>query len=291
MQDLEIDVASGLGLLPASVASALRGYQAWVFRSHDFVSTISARMAERIGPCGREGSTAEVLPNWVDTEAIRPLAHSRLRHELGYTDDEVVVLYSGNLGEKQGLGTLLEAAERLKADERLRFVVCGDGAGRARVEDAVRSRRLSNTRLLPLQPADRLNDLLNMGDIQVLTQRRGTDGSVMPSKLGGMMASGRPVVASVDGDGSVAEVLERSGGGVAVEASDAEALARALVSLADDPEGRSRTGVLGRRYVVENWSREAVLARFHARALQLCRDAPGRVSSGERRTVGCTRPG
>ena len=104
VQDLEIDVASGLGLLPPSVVAALRGYQAWVFRSHDFVSTISARMAERIGPCGSAGSTAEVLPNWVDTEAIRPLAHSRLRHELGYTDERGRGPVLGEPGGEAGPG-------------------------------------------------------------------------------------------------------------------------------------------------------------------------------------------
>ena len=181
------------------------------------------------------GLPAEVLPNWVDIEMIRPISHSRLRHELGYTGQEIVVLYSGNLGEKQGLETLLEAAHRLRTDERLRFVVCGEGAGRSRLEIEIRDRKLLNTRLLPLQPLDRLNDLLNMGDIQVLTQRSGTDVSVMPSKLGGMMASGRPVIASVDPHGGVAEVLDLSGGGVSVEASDAEALARVLQSFAGDP--------------------------------------------------------
>ena len=68
VQDLEIDAASGLGLLPTQVGEALRSYQSWVFRRHEFVSTISTRMAERIGPCGSSGSLAAVLPNWVDTE-------------------------------------------------------------------------------------------------------------------------------------------------------------------------------------------------------------------------------
>ena len=269
VQDLEIDLADGLGLLPASVGAALRRYQAWAFRHQDMVSTISETMAQRIGPCGSTGSRAEVLPNWVDIKAVRPMAESRLRHELGYSARDVVVLYSGNLGEKQGLETLLEAAHRLKADGRLRFVVCGDGARRSRIETEIRDLGLSNVRLLPLQPADRLNDLLNMGDIQILTQRTGTDGSVMPSKLGGMMASGRPVIASVDRDGSVASLLKSSGGGVAVDASDADAFARELRSLADDPSVRSRLGASGREYVVRNWSRDAVLARFYDCALGL----------------------
>ena len=275
VQDLEVDIASRLGLLPASVGAALRSWERRLFRLHDVVSTISPRMAERIGPCGSTGATPEVLPNWVDTQAIAPQLSSRLRDELGYTAEDVVTLYSGNLGEKQGLETLLEAAQQLRADERLKFLICGDGAGRTRVEAWVRARRLTNVRHLPLQPAERLGDLLNAGDIQVLTQRADTEGSVMPSKLGGMLASGRPVAAAVDSAGSVAEVLGESGGGIAVEAQDAGALAQVLRSLADDPGRRSKTGALGREYVVRNWSRDAVLAQFYDRALQLCRATAG----------------
>jgi len=176
-----------------------------LLRRLDRVSAISDRMVERLAAKGVRPERCILFPNWVDTKAVFPLeTPSPYRAELGIAEDQLVALYSGNMGEKQGLEMLLDVARRLSSEPRIRFVFCGEGAARQRLFDA--GRHLPNVHWLPLQPAERLNDLLNMADIYLLPQRADAADLVMPSKLVGMLASGRPVIATAEPGTQVAQV-------------------------------------------------------------------------------------
>ncbi|MGB7188980.1 MAG: glycosyltransferase, partial [Acidobacteriaceae bacterium] len=212
------------------------------------------------------------FPNWVDVEAIRPLdGRNALREELGIGRDDVVLLYSGNMGAKQGLEILPRLAERLRAHARLRFVICGDGAYRGRLEQGVGG--LANVTFLPLQPVERLNELLNLADIHLLPQRAGAADLVMPSKLTGMLASGRPVIATAAAGTQIASAVE--GHGIAVAPGDVEAMAQAAVLLADNAALRSRMGDAARGFAVRELALDSVLLRFESALAGERVEAPG----------------
>ena len=143
------------------------------------------RMQARLREFGVAEERLCLFPNWVDTDAIRPLAApSILRRQLGVAEHQVIALYAGSMGDKQGLEVLAEVAERLRAHPDIRLVLCGAGAARPRLERQLAG--CANVILLPLQPEVRLNALLNAADIHLLPQRAEAEAFALPSKLAGI---------------------------------------------------------------------------------------------------------
>lgn len=269
VQDFEVDAAFELGLLPAQGPvhdAALRTEKFFTF-AFDRVSGISSRMVDRALAKGMLADRVVLFPNWVDVDAIYPLntANRRsnsFRRELASRipgiEDKIILLYSGNMGAKQGLELLAPLADSFAADPRVHFVFCGDGAFRSRLEDLVSSH--PNVTLLPLQPLDRLNELLNSADVHLLPQRASAADLVMPSRLSAMLASGRPVIATAHPGTQVAQVVE--GRGLAIPAEDASALRAAVLLLVEDEELRLRLGLAAREYAVAHLGKQQVLHQF-----------------------------
>jgi colanic acid biosynthesis glycosyl transferase WcaI len=179
--------------------------------------------------------------------------------------DAVVVLFSGTLGSKQGLQLVPGVAQRLAEQlPQVHFVVCGDGPMRPELER--RCAALSNVRLLALQPTERLGELLGLADIHLLTQDPAAEDLVLPSKLNGMLASGRPVVATCAPGTELARVV--TGRGLVVPPGDADALADAIAALATNADHRRELGISARAFAEEHLSRDRVLQRWAA-GLQL----------------------
>lgn len=273
VQDFEIDVAFDMGLLKGRAAggAALR-LEAGLLRRFDLATAVSARMRERLVAKGVAERRAALFPNWVDTRAIYPVAGAGpFRAALGVGPDATVALYAGNMGEKQGLDSLIDAARALSADASILLVLAGEGAARRRLEAAAGG--LANVRFLPLQPVERLNDLLNLADIHLLPQRADAADLVMPSKLSGMLASGRPVIAGANPGTQVA--AEVAGAGLVVPPDDGAALAAAVRRLAGDGAERARLGAEARARALARWERDAVLTRLEAMLAALTAPAPG----------------
>ncbi|MCK9352694.1 MAG: glycosyltransferase WbuB [Gallionella sp.] len=260
IQDFEVDAAFELGILRSTWARRFAlGAESQLMRRFDRVSTISPRMLERLAEKKVALQNAYLFQNWVDTDFIFPMrAMSPFRDELGITPEKVVALYSGNMGEKQGLEIVIEAARLFADDERLVFVLCGEGGARRRLLE--RAAGLHNVLWLPLQPVERLNELLNLADVHLLPQRADVADLVMPSKLTGMLASGRPVVATAYLGTQVAEVVAKCG--IVAPPGDAESLWAALRQLIESPEGRGRLGGAARKYAETRLGKDVVLGQF-----------------------------
>ena len=267
VQDFEVDMAFEMGLFKTSRARRW-GVSAEhrLLAGFDTVSTISERMLDRLGQKGVARSRRALFPNWVDCASIHPLEHAtdyRVRLDIG--PDQLVALYSGNLGEKQGIEELAEVARRLEKLPQIVLVICGDGVAKHRLAAAVNG--LANVRMLPLQPVHALNELLNLADIHLLPQRAEAADLVLPSKLTGMLASGRPVVAGAAPDTGLAMAIDVCG--IATPPGDPGAMAEAIQMLADDDERRRHLGRACRQRAIERWDKEAILGRFEAQLEEL----------------------
>lgn len=246
IQDFEIDAAFELGLLKQPwLRSMAKRAERVMLRRFDAVSTISSRMLRLLAAKGVPMQKTEMLPNWVDASALSSADGSaELRQSLGIDPEQIVCLFSGTINRKQGLGVLVEAARLLSGDPRVVIVICGNGEMRAPLEDAARD--LPNVRFIDLMPAAKLSALLNMADIHLLPQLRGAADLVMPSKLGGMLASGRPVIASATPGTEIASIVISCG--LLTEPECADDFAQAIATLAVDAERRHRLGANGRAY-------------------------------------------
>ncbi|WP_144192852.1 glycosyltransferase WbuB [Paraburkholderia fungorum] len=288
IQDFEVDAAFDLGLLKSSrVARVARWIESTLLRHFDTVSSITPQMSSRVVLKGVESSRVVCLPNWVDVSTIFPLSRaSDYRRLLSIPDDHKVVLYSGNMGAKQGIETLADAAALLAQRADVTFVFCGSGAAKESL--LARCAGLTNCLFIPLQPVEHLNELLNLADIHVLPQRGDAADLVMPSKLTGMFASGRAVVAMArQGTGLYEAVSPR---GVVVPPDDVKALAAEIAALASDPERRAALGSAARDYAERTLSPEATIGTFEERLATLVRESRGKRAKVETPYFGTPRP-
>lgn len=267
IQDFEVDVAFQMGLLKGKwLQNFVLAIESLLLRQFDYVSSISSRMLDKLRQKGVLEARISSFPNWVDIAHIYPLAMpSDYRAELGINLETKVVLFSGTLGGKQGLMVLPAVACLLARRADILFVVCGDGVMKPQLQAA--SAELNNIRFLPLQPFERLGQLLGLADIHLLPQSPEAADLVLPSKLSGMLASGKPVIATCLDGTEIARVVLQCGLVVAPE--DGVALATAIEQLVDDDGARQRFGILALNYAKENFDKNSVLVRLNAQLLAL----------------------
>lgn len=263
IQDFEVDAAFELGILRARWLRRVVAYlESMLMRRFDRVSTISHNMKQRLTRKKVSTEKTVLFSNWVDVAAIFPQPEpSAMRKELSIPDNVAVALYSGNMGEKQGLEIVLEAAAQLEGEEAIHFVMCGEGAARDRLQKKYAG--LKNVRWLPLQPLERLNDLLNMANIHLLPQKSGAEDLVMPSKLTGMLASGRPVVATANIGSQIEQVVRSCG--IVVEPDNIEQFRDAVLRLAKDEALAASLGKQGRAYALNHLDRNTIMQEFDER--------------------------
>jgi colanic acid biosynthesis glycosyl transferase WcaI len=259
VQDLEIDAAFAVGYLKGKRVKALVAKaESFLLRQFTSIITISAQMMKRLVAKGVEPVKLSVVRNWVDLGQIKPLAGpNRFRKELGLAEKDFVVLYAGNIGAKQALNVVVDAARMLACQSRVHFVIAGDGPEKPGLMGA--SADLLNVHFLPLQPEERLCELLNLADLHVLPQMSGAADLVLPSKLGGMLASGKPTLVTADPGTELFEVLR--GTSILVPSGDSAAMAREIGALV----GAGCHPALGDgRLLARSFAREACLDAFHA---------------------------
>lgn len=267
IQDFEVEAAFATGLLPATgrFADLARAFERWCLARFDLVSSISKPMLKKLSAKSVPDERIYEFRNWADLSRVTPMdAPFPLKEQLGITT-QYVALYSGNIANKQGLEIIPEAARMMADRNDLTFAIFG--AGPALEDLKFQAKGLKNIRFFPLQPKERLSELLSMADVHLLPQIAGAADLVLPSKLTNMLASGRPVIATADPGTALVEEIE--GAGLATPPGDARALVNALGDLLENEQLRTKMGATARSRALECWDGDSILARLEERLMKL----------------------
>jgi colanic acid biosynthesis glycosyl transferase WcaI len=279
--DLQPDAAVDLGMLPKGpMVRMLYGLERLAYRNAALVSTLTSAMRTRIVSKGIPAERVTLFPDWCESDLFElPLEGGgrEARSRFGL-DGRFLVVHVGNMGVKQGLDVVLDAAERSRRHPDILYLLIGDGAMRQQLVDGAARRGLDNVRILPLQPIPIFRELLSAIDVTLVTQQRVVADIVFPSKMLTLLAAGRPVVASVSPGSEVARVVREARAGLVVPPGDPDALVEAVLRLRDE-ERRVSMSVQGRAYARANWDREKILSDME-RELHRLAARRGTPSSG-----------
>lgn len=243
----------------------------WVGKMAEFfyaraaaITVISPGFKRHLEARGVPAEKIHIIPNWADEAVYRPVAPDpSLRQAYGLAG-RFNVVYAGNIGPGQALGTVLDAAGMLIDLPDVQFVMIGDGMDRTRLERLATERGLTNVRFLPHQPAERMPELLALADVLLIHLKRDPLYEItIPSKTLAYLACGRPILCAAAGD--AAAVVQAAGAGLACPPQDATALAQAVRGLRTTaPEHRAAMGAAGRSAFISQYTRQVLVDRYEA---------------------------
>jgi colanic acid biosynthesis glycosyl transferase WcaI len=262
LQDLYPEVGLTLGKLrPGPVTWLLRRATQFGLRHADRVVVLGEDMQRRVLDRGIAPEKIVIIPNWVDVEQVRPLAgDNRLRKEWRL-DGHFVVMYSGNLGLSQNLEQILLAARELLG-EPVHFLFVGEGAAKARLEARAAEWELDNVSFRPYQPKEALSASLGVADVHLIPLQKGLAGCIVPSKLYGILAAGKPYVAAVDADSEVARVTDCERTGLVIPPDSVAELVAAVRWCLTHREELAAMGTRGRQVAAAHFDRRIATTRF-----------------------------
>ena len=230
-----------------AVNGALNRINRYLLRQADAVIALGTTMKRRlVEGKGADPAKVSVIDNWADCSALAPAPKDSPFARAHGLHDRFVVMHAGNIGLSQNLDIVLDAAERLRACDGIRFVMMGDGSRRAALERAARERRLDNIVFLPYQPRQEMTNAYAAADVFLVSLKPGLAGYIVPSKVYSILAAGRPYVAAVEEHCEVADLTRAYGCGFVVAPGDADALSARILELQADRQLAGHMGVSAR---------------------------------------------
>ena len=231
------------------------------YEACDEIIVISESFKRNIMEKGVPEDKITVISNWIDTDRISPVKREEntVVSEFGIDPDKFIVVYAGNFGAAQGADVVVDAAEVLKDNDNIQFVIFGGGSEFESIKKQVNEKHLSNVIINPLLPQERVAEVYSLGDVALITCKKGVGESGMPSKTWSIMACNTPIIASFDTDSELAEILENANAGFCAEPENKYALADAIVEFAGGKDGKYTNG---RNFVIENASKNMCVGKY-----------------------------
>lgn len=263
IQDFEIDAMFGLSKKESGVfKSIVCSVESWILKQFDVVSSISYSMLERARLKGVAEEKLLFFPNWADTDFVTPLVSGqRVRSDWGYSEDDKIILYSGNIGQKQGLEVVLAAAKHFNNTSNVKFVIVGSGSYSTVLEDMARNQKLLNLTFMPLQPWELVPQILAMADVHLVVQKRGAADAVLPSKLTNILSAGGHALVTADADTELGKIAQQySGIYTCVAPEDTAAFIAGLNTVLSYDTKKENT--VARQYALDNLNKGNVISRF-----------------------------
>ncbi|MDY6927549.1 MAG: WcaI family glycosyltransferase [Pseudomonadota bacterium] len=262
IQDYELDAMLGLGMGGGKVASLLKKVESWVMSKFDLVSTISYSMIENARNKGVEESKLLLFPNWADVNFVTPeTPFAQFKQRLGLEPEDKVILYAGNMGKKQGLEIVIDAAESFNDRPDVKFLMVGAGAHAEVLKSIAKQKQLNNMLFLPLQAWGDVPAMLAMADVHLVIQKKGAADAVLPSKLTNILAAGGHSIVTAEQCTELGQLAEKFPGIYdLIEPESTDALVTAIERQLTREEKTHNS--VARHYAEENLDREKIIDRF-----------------------------
>lgn len=263
LQDIFPDslVSTGMTSKGSIIWKIGRKIENFTYRNANKIILISEAFKSNIIEKGVPEEKIAVVSNWIDDEAVQPVKKedNTLYEEFNISREKFTVLYAGNFGAAQGAEVVLESAARLKDNGNIQFVIFGGGAGFEKARLYVDENKLGNVIINPLLPAERVPEVYSLGDVALITCKKGVGNSGMPSKTWSIMACNTPIIASFDLKSELAEIISDSNTGACVEPENTEALTEAILNAFS---GKTEVNKNGREYVLKNASKKLCTQKY-----------------------------
>ena len=272
IQDLQVDAARNLELIKNQyLIRFLEKIEKFFLRKATIVSTISEGMKRNIQGKGVKGNNIFLLPNWVDTDFIKPLPKEQsLKKEFGFKNDDKIILYSGNMGEKQGLEIVINVAKRFKNKRNIHFVFVGEGAAKERLINMVKEKGLGNVEFFSLQPYEKLPNLMAMADLHLVLQKRSASDLVMPSKLTSILSAGGIAIVTAGAGTSLHDVVEDNRIAILIEPENEKMLYEAIHKNMNNNLEEIKANA--RSYAEKFLNKDEILRKFETLLLKLIQE-------------------
>jgi colanic acid biosynthesis glycosyl transferase WcaI len=245
--DVYPDVGIKLGIFRSKAVIGIVSYIERICLQHSsYVQIISNSFRPGLNKLDVPDSKMALIPIWVDTTFIFPLPHENRFSNEHHLENQFIVLYAGNIGLSQGLEQVLTAAEILKNQKKLQFIFVGGGAGLAQLQSEVQQRKMTNVQFIPYQPRERLPEVLASANVSLVILKRGIGFDSLPSKTFSALASGRPIIASVDRESETCRLIQQAEAGICIPPDNPSKLVESILKLMGDEDLCTSLGSNGR---------------------------------------------
>jgi colanic acid biosynthesis glycosyl transferase WcaI len=264
VQDLFPESALLTGKLKKGfIFNMLKEIERFVYRKADCITVISDRFMQEIKVDGINGDKIKTMPNWIDTDFIKPMPkeQNQFRHQHGL-ENCFVVQFAGTIGYSQGLEIVLDVAKDVEGYKDIKFMIVGVGVVKEELVRKARDMNLSNTLFLPTQPQETLPHLLTAADVSLVTLKKNISRVSLPSKILGIMAAGVPIIASLDEGSEGWEIINESNCGMAIPPEEPERLKQAILHFYNSRDIIPKLGLNGREFVLKRYSRHIVVNNY-----------------------------
>ncbi len=278
LEDLYPDAAVAAGVL--TNRTAIRFFAAmerFLYRRATHISLIAESFRRNLLSKGVPPGRMTLIPVWADPDTVRPLPKENAFREQHGLAGKFVVLYAGNIGLTSSLEEVLSAAQLLREETDIRFVIVGEGVRRPALEDLARDKGLQNVLFLPFQPRGAFPQMLAAADLSLVTLNARSALTSLPSKAFNVMASARPILAVAPTDSEVAMLVQKAQCGINVPPEEPALLAQAILEARQQPERLLQMGQNGRAALASNYSRAHCVALYERMLLNLL-EAKGHLS-------------
>ena len=263
IQDFEVDAMFGLSkITPGKLQKFVSRIEFWFLKRFDVVSSISYTMLNNARTKGVAEEKLLFFPNWADTDFVTPeVSGASLRKQWGYNEIDKIILYSGNIGQKQGLEVVLEAAKHFKDQNEIKFLIIGNGSYSNSLQAMATDFGLDNIVFMPLQPWDLVPQILAMADVHLVVQKRGAADAVLPSKLTNILSAGGHALVTADPDTELGKIASKYTDIYhCVEPDNPHAFIEGLAYCLNLET--IKTNTVARQYAVDNLNKQRVIERF-----------------------------
>lgn len=260
VQDLQIEAAKNLKMIKGKVLlNIFSKIELFILKNADELSSISKNMVSKL--IDKSNKSTVFFPNWVDNTTYFPLENSQLnRKKWGFSENEKIILYSGSIGEKQGLGQLIELAQYFQSKNNIKFIVASSGSYSTKLQGEVNKLKITNIRFLPLQAKEVYNEFLNIADVHLILQKKNAADLVMPSKLTTLMAVGGLTIISSEKGTELYELIKNNNLGLLVDPENMHDLKNAIEKCLSNNYDEIRMNA--RNFALNALDKEVILNKF-----------------------------